>query len=155
MAAWIVRVKKHAECERAAIEQDVICIGWDWLEDLRSFSTQDSLDQRLRRQDPHHRLGTVASHRMTLWRFASDMEIGDLVVLRGAGPNVMVGTIVGDYQDAGEHAGNTRHRRRVAWRLRAVPFATLADDLRQSFFSPPTVVRLPQQAKAQLDEARS
>lgn len=115
------------------IENNYIAIGWKKLGDLSTQPmNRDALKELLQRHYTGSKAGAVPVHAGILYRFAHEMQPGDIVVYPSKLDRVVhIGEIAGDYQfdcDASDEPGEATfecaHRRQVHWR-NAVPRAAL------------------------------
>lgn len=123
MAVWIVRAGEGGRNADYAFEQSIVSIDFGLEQSVLDFVDLPTL--RARAQSPN-----AASQ---LWRFAHEMEIGDVVVLPRRHPSVVgVGTITGDYAYRTDLATHGHHTRAVAWQATDIPRASFDTDLRNS-----------------------
>lgn len=138
MALWVVRAGRHGEQEQVALEKGVICHGWNELPDYSGCTTRDELKALYRRTYPIEGDKRVFSGTGQTWRFAHDIQKGDLVALPLKSQSaIALGRVVGDYEYM-EIAPNVRHIRKVEW-LKTLPRAAFDQDILNSLGSILTV----------------
>lgn len=98
------------------IEQGFVSIGWEEIPDLRTIQRdRASLKDLVRRTYPHIKPGAVPVWAGILYRFASEMEEGDMVVAPFKPDSTLnFGVVDGPYEYRSDVARHP-HRRRVKW----------------------------------------
>lgn len=142
--AWTVRGGRDGERERAALEQNLVILGWDELEDdLSSATSPDNLTVLLHRAYPDDGDRTIANWSYQLWQFIAIMAVGDLAVMPLKNtPYVAIGRVSGDYRYRADAPPEQRHVRPVEWIKDNVLRVALKGDLRDSMGSFRTVSEL-------------
>ena len=123
MAVWIVRAGEGGRNADYAFERGIISIDFGLEQSVLDFVDRPTLRDHVQSQN-------AASQ---LWRFANEMQIGDMVVLPRRQPSVAgVGTITGDYSYRTDLATHGRHTRTVDWRVTDIPRASFDTDLQHA-----------------------
>ena len=137
---WVVRGGKEDEFVPTAVETNTMALGWDEVnEDLSAFENKDSVLEHLRKIYPNSSEGKLNIWANQLYRFVTDIAVGDLVVMPcNKGKVFFIGTVEGEY-----YFDSTpvifKHRRRAKWKRESVSHNTFKEDLLKSFNSPGTV----------------
>jgi restriction system protein len=142
--AWTVRGGRDGERERAALEQNLIILGWDELEDdLSAATSADDLAVLLHKAYPNDRDRTITNWSYQLWQFIGIMAVGDLAVMPLKNtPYVAIGRVAGGYEYRPAAPQEQRHVRPVEWIKDNVLRVALKGDLRDSMGSFRTVSEL-------------
>lgn len=118
MTLWVVRAGRHGEQEQAAVDNNVVCHGWNELPDY-SGCTKEELRSLFKEAYPVAADKRVIPGRGQVWRFAHEIEPGDLVALPlKSQSEIIFGRVVGEYQYK-KIAPNVMHIRKVEWLGRA------------------------------------
>ena len=160
MAVWVIRAGRGGKLEDHALQNGVCGVGFYWQQNASEFVTREELRDHLQKIDAeqHHR-----SSADQLWRFANEVETGDIVVMpRKWTKIVAIGTITGHYKhDPDGKRDFFPHTRKVEWRVQDAPKANFDLDLVSSFNSRLTIsqvgrdnaeVRIEQAVNAYLGE---
>jgi len=138
MNIWTIRAGKYGEQEQACLNEKLVTISWNDLPNLMSFANRDQLAvayQKLYEEPNKLKVGITAGQ---LWRFANEIEVGDLVALPSKAQAVIhIGKVEGAYQFQ-QKSKDVLHWRPVTW-LRTIPRAEFDQDLLYSFGSLLTV----------------
>lgn len=144
--AWMVRAGVEGERERPSLEQGRVLAGWPGLGDLHGATNLQAIREELRRAyGPDENNRTIGSWAGQLWRFRSEMRVGDVVVMplrqvsTGA---VAIGRITGEYQFDPEAPEGCQHFRSATWGRKDFPRDLLGPDLRASLGALTTVCEL-------------
>jgi restriction system protein len=120
MSLWVVRAEKHGEQEETAVKDHLVCHGWNELPDYSAYRTKDDLRTLYVEKYPGQSEKQIASGLGQVWRFAREIQIGDMVALPlKATSAIAFGRITGEYQYK-KVALNVMHIRSVEW-LEPVP----------------------------------
>ena len=137
MPLWVVRAGKYGEQEETAVTKHLVCHAWNELPDYFAL-TKDELRKLYEETYPSETEKQVTSRLGQVWRFAHEIQKGDLVALPLKAESAFVfGRIAGDYQ-YGEVAPNVLHFRKVEW-LKTVPRSDFPKDILFSMNSALTV----------------
>ncbi|WP_217180145.1 CBS domain-containing protein [Streptomyces sp. AC495_CC817] len=144
MRAWVVRAGEQGERERAALDEGLLLTGWDRLSmgDLSASATRDSIRAALAAAYPDEGPYTIGNWTGQLYRFAHEMQRGDLVVLPLKSWLVAIGRVTGDYEYRADAPDGHRHVRRVEWLVTDIDRQTIQSDLLDSMGSLLTVFEL-------------
>ena len=131
MAVWVVRAGGRGEFEQLALNDNVVGID---------FSTNQSIDEFQDRVSLRQFLGSNSAADQ-LWRFAHEMELGEMVILPCKQPKVVaVGEIVGNYRY--DPTQRMPHIRSVEWAANDIPRSSFDQDLLYSFGGQLTVFQV-------------
>jgi restriction system protein len=141
MPLWVVRAGKHGEQEETAIEEHLVCHGWNELPDYSACTTKEDLRALYVKAYPNETEKKVSSGLGQVWRFAREIQIGDLVALPLKTSSAFAfGQIVGEYQYK-EVAPNVKHIRKVKW-TKTVPRSVFPKDILFSMNSALTLFKV-------------
>ena len=142
MRAWVVRAGADGESEDFALDNNVVVIGWDDLGDLSTVTTRDHVRELLVATG-YAEGRRLANHTGQIFRFAHEVEVGDLVVLPAKRTRTLaVGRCAGVYEHRPDNPEGCRHVRRVEWLKIEQPRNSLRQDLLYSLGGLNTVYRL-------------
>ena len=123
MTAWVIRAGRIGEYEDAFLEKNVVAIGFSLSQSIADFGDRDALRSHI----------PVRSGADQLWRFAHEMQIGDMVVLpRKRAREVAVGRVVGTYAHRPALIEGAPHTRDVEWLVTNIPRSHFDQDLLNS-----------------------
>ena len=114
VAYWIYSPGDNASKWGEFSESGIIGVGWDEMTvDLRSFSTKDSIKDKLKSTyDPGYSYKNAA---LCLWQFANEMKIGDVVFAKkGMHKIIGKGVVTSDYIYDSTRS-SYRHIRKIDW----------------------------------------
>ncbi len=99
MAVWVIKGGPLGERDARFLDHSIIGIPWPEVGDLSAFPDRDALKATYRALHPNRSDGHVNTQAGQLWRFARQMQVGDLVVvpLRFI-REIAVGEITGEYR---------------------------------------------------------
>ena len=99
------------------IENGFIGIGWPEMGDLSKLpNNREAFKAQMSRKYPEEKAGAIPVKAGVLFRFANEMEIGDLVVYPSKPDRIVhLGIIEGGYKYAAQFFGDYPHRRNVKW----------------------------------------
>lgn len=99
------------------IDEGYVSIGWPKLGDLRKLpSEREAYKEILTQTYPGTKPGAVPVHAGILYRFAHEMQPGDLVVYPSKADRMVNIGVLGDYEfDPAAPDGEMAHRRHVKW----------------------------------------
>ncbi len=81
MAIWLVRAGKRGEEEQVALDQNLVTIAWNDLPDLSDVDSREALAELYKQIYPDASPRTTGINVGQVWRFRTQIEEGDLVVL--------------------------------------------------------------------------
>ncbi len=141
MSLWVVRAGRHGEQQETALKESLVCHGWNELPDYSAFRTKDELLQLYKQTYPRESEKQVISRASQVWRFAREIQKGDLVALPLRAESAFeFGRVTGEYQYK-QVAPNVMHIRSVEW-LKKVPRSVFPNDILLSMSVPPTVFKV-------------
>jgi restriction system protein len=110
----------HMEWDDSTIARDTkdIAIGWNELEDLNKLPpSRDAFKAEFTKAYPAEKPGAVPVKAGVLYRFAKEMNVGDMVVYPSKSDKVVnIGIISGDYTYSPSINAGYPHRRAVDWK---------------------------------------
>lgn len=128
MSLWVVRAGRHGEQEKTAVNERLVCHAWNELPDYSNLATKDELGVLYRKTFPQASEKQVMTNLGQVWRFAHELEKGDLVALPLKSESAFLfGRVTGDYEYR-TVAPNVMHTRGVEW-LKTVPRSVLPRDI--------------------------
>lgn len=144
MRAWVVRAGENGEREQAALAEGVVGAGWDRLDDkdLAEATTRDAVKAAVAAAYPDEGPYTIGNWAGQLYRFAHEIQPGDLVVLPLKSLRVAIGRVCGAYEYRPEAPDGMRHVRRVEWLVEDLDRQLFQSDLLDSMGSLLTVFEL-------------
>lgn len=141
MSLWVVRAGRHGDQEETAVKENVICHGWNELPDYGRCRTKDELRRLYEQTYPHASEKQVISGMSQVWRFAHEIQKGDLVALPLRTQSAfMFGKVVGDYRHD-KLAPNVMHVRTVEW-IKTLPRSVFPKDILFSMNSALTLFKV-------------
>ncbi|MBI3466357.1 MAG: restriction endonuclease [Planctomycetes bacterium] len=128
MALWVVRAGRNGEQQETALKEGLVCHGWNELPDYSTFRTREELRDLYEKIYPRENKKQIIARLGQVWRFAREIQKGDLVALPSKTEYVFAfGRVTGDYQYK-KVAQNVMHIRTVEW-LKTVPTSALPKDI--------------------------
>ena len=141
MSLWVVRAGKYGEQQETAVKERLVCHAWNELPDYSAFRTKDELRPLYKERYPRESEKQVISGLGQVWRFAREIQKGDLVALPLKTESAFAfGRITGEYQYK-KVAQNVMHIRSVEW-LKTVPRSVFPKDILFSMNSALTVFKV-------------
>ncbi|MFI6993700.1 hypothetical protein [Nonomuraea wenchangensis] len=142
--AWMVRGGSEGEREVRALEEGLVIVGWHEMGDLSRYPTREALADALRNAFPTDSPNTIANWMGQLWRFTTEIQPGDLVVmpLKSHPGHIAIGEVTGPYEHVPHEPADFQQVRKVNWLRWDVALEAVKDDLRASLNSMLTVCRL-------------
>jgi restriction system protein len=138
---WVVRAGKEGEQERAALENNVVTIGWNEFPDLSAFKDKRDLEQLYAKLQPNAKKMKIAVMVGQIWNFTTMIKKGDIVILPlKAQPGLAVAEVIGDYEYR-ENSDYMKHIRKVRW-LTTISRSEIDPDLARSFGAALTVFKI-------------
>ncbi len=134
MAVWVVRAGRYGEGEEFAINNSLLGIGFELQQSVAEFPDRHTLRDFLLSSNEYSGDGEkkAPSSALQLWRFANELEPGDVAVLPCKQPKVVaVGKITGDYRY--EPGRPFPHVRPVEWSATDIPRSSFDRDLLYAF----------------------
>ncbi len=128
MSLWVVRAGRHGEQQETAVREGLASHAWNEIPDYSTFRTKDGLRPLYKETYPRESEKQVISGLGQVWRFARELQKGDLVALPLKTESAFAfGRITGEYQYK-KVAPNVMHIRSVEW-LRTVPRSVFPKDV--------------------------
>lgn len=94
---WSLSLGANSSQWQSCLEENIICIGWDWLGDLRQYRNKTQIKEALQQfnqSDLNPKNDTLAN-----FQFLHDMQIGDIVIAKqGHGKILGYGEVISDYE---------------------------------------------------------
>ena len=125
MTLWCVRSGIEGEFEERFLDGGLVGIHFGFFENLEGFGSREALRDHLSELEPERTPRQLGKKAATLWRFAYEMEEGDLVVVPlQRRPLIAVGEVTGGYSFAAKGGDPPiPHTRPVTWLDQEVPRA--------------------------------
>jgi restriction system protein len=141
MALWVVRAGRRGEQQETALNERLVCHAWNELPDYSGYKSKEELRQLYVQTYPQESEKQVISGLGQVWRFAREIQKGDLVALPlRTESSFAFGRVTGDYQYK-LVASNVMHIRRVEW-LKTVPRSRFPKDILFSMNSALTLFKV-------------
>ena len=138
MSLWVVRAGKRGEQEETAVKENLVCHAWNELPDYSYCQTKDELRTLYKKTYPHEVPKKAAAGIGQVWRFAHEIQIGDLAALPLKSTFAFAfGRVTGEYQYK-KYAENVKHIRHVEW-VKTVPRSAFPEQILFSMNSALTV----------------
>ena len=131
MTVWVIRAGGNGEFEDYFLEEGRAVIDFGFRRNIEDFATVEALREVLGVESGRHTP-------FQLWRFAKEVQRGDMVILPRKQPKVVaVGKVSGEY-DFQPHLrgilpGAGCHTRAIEWEVEDVPRSSFDQDLLRSF----------------------
>jgi restriction system protein len=140
---WLVRAGRHGEQEQAALEKNLVAIGWEELGDISQLNNKEDLVKLFQTTYPAEKPKATTNKANQVWRFKTEIEIGHLVVLPLKNePAIAIGKIKSDYKFTKNLGTEISHYREVEWLTKDMPRTRLKQDLLYSLGAFLTVCRI-------------
>lgn len=141
MSLWVVRAGRHGEQQETAVKECIVCHAWNELPDYSAFRTKDELRPLYKETYPRESEKQIISGLGQVWRFAREIQKGDLVALPLKTESAFAfGQITGEYEYK-KVAPNVMHIRSVEW-LKTIPRAVFPKDILFSMNAALTVFKV-------------
>lgn len=141
MSLWVVRAGKYGEQQETAIKEQLVCHGWNELPDYSGIRIRDELKKVYEQTYPHDSEKQVIAGLSQVWRFAREIQIGDLVALPLRTESAFAfGRVTGEYEYK-KISPNVMHIRRVEW-LKTIPRSVFPKDILFSMNSALTIFKV-------------
>lgn len=142
-AIWLVRAGRYGDQEQAALDNNIVTIGWNDLGDISSYQNKEVFFGFFETTYPNEKPKAIMNKSNQVWRFKNEIEIGDLVVLPlKQEPSIAVGEVISDYEFTESLGQDIIHTRRVKWITKDMPRTNLKQDLLYSLGAFMTVCRI-------------
>lgn len=141
MSLWVIRAGKHGEQQQTALDDGLVCHGWNELPDYSACQTREELKKLYSKINPQASESEISSGVSQVWRFAHEMQKGDIVALPLKNEAAFeFGRVTGDYEYK-KVAPNVMHIRSVNW-FKNVPRSAFPQDILLSMSVPRTVFKV-------------
>lgn len=136
---WLVRLGKNGEYEGAALDQNVLSIGFGMTDDLSAAEDRDAIHAHIVERFADAKPGRQKNFAAQVNQFVNRMQTGDIVVSPLKTQScIAIGEVAGPYQQR-EDGGPMR---KVKWRRTDVARDTFKQDLLYSFGAIGTVCEI-------------
>ena len=137
MATWLVRGGREGECEKEALENCRLTVGFHIRPELTDELTRKDVWDLFREERPDRVPGTITKWTNQMWVFRHTIQVGDFVVMphtykNGKWAFIAIGQIAGKYKHRPESLPGSMHGRRVEWINKRVPPSRVSDEFRKS-----------------------
>ena len=140
---WMVRAGSHGQQEEIALEENIVAIGWREMGDLSGISSKSLLENKYENVFPNTKPKASSNMSNQIWRFKSEIEIEDWVVLPlKRRPAIAIGRIVSDYGFTDQYGPEIGHYRKVEWLTKDMPRSEFKQDLLYSMGAFLTVCKI-------------
>lgn len=153
MSVWVIRAGRSGEFEDFALQEGNAVIGFGFRQSVTEFADRAELLNALRNETLYQGLSIhkVRSAASQLWRFAKEIQPGDMILMPRKNPKVIsVGQAVGDYQFRPDLAdllqATVYHAHSVEWKALDVPRFNFDQDLLNSINGQLTVFQVRKEA---------
>jgi restriction system protein len=141
MSLWVVRAGRHGEQEETAVKESLVCHGWNELPDYSYCQTKDELRALYKSTYPDETEKHAAAGLGQVWRFAREIQKGDVVALPLKTSSAFAfGRVTGEYQYK-KVAPNVMHIRKVEW-IKSVARSAFPEQILFSMNSALTVFKV-------------
>ncbi|WP_236633543.1 restriction endonuclease [Exiguobacterium sp. SH4S7] len=107
---WLVRAGRTGHQENAALEHNLVAIGWEDLGDLTDIEDRDELIELYEETYLEDKARAISNMANQIWRFAKEIQIGDYVVLPlKTEPVIAIGQVTGPYEFNTKITDEVRH----------------------------------------------
>jgi restriction system protein len=128
MSLWVVRAGRYGEQEETALKDHLVCHGWNELPDYSHCQTKEELRELYQHTFPSQSQMRAAIGLGQVWRFAREIQKGDLVALPLKTSFAFAfGRVTGDYQYK-KVAPNVMHIRKVEW-IKTIPRSAFPEQI--------------------------
>lgn len=138
--AWLIRAGKHGEHEDFNLDNGLAGIGWGEVPNLGEVASRDDLRKLVRDAQPDSKRMSVSVQAGQIWRFKTEVRVGDLVVLplKTTG-QIALGKVTRQYWYREDEDANRRHVVSVEWKRTDVPRSVVEQDLLYSLGAAMTI----------------
>lgn len=119
---WGIHGGRTGDADSLFLKKKCIAIGWDKMPNLKTLSPErEAFKAEVSIQYPDAKKGAIPNYAGQLFRFALEVQIGDLVAYPSKMDRMIhIGEIEGDYTHSSEGEVKYPHRRKVKW-LKSFP----------------------------------
>lgn len=114
---WGIHAGRLGDADNLFLKKNVIAIGWDELGDITPIGgDREALKAKLAETYPKAKPGAIPVHAGQIFRFISEMELGDLIVYPSKiDRQVHIGEVTGEYRHDGSLNAEYPNLRAVRW----------------------------------------
>lgn len=145
MKVWAVRAGSDGEYEEYALSQGVTMVDFGLRDSVADFGDREALRDYLNSESQPYagRLRSAANAASQIWRFAREIQTGDMLLLpRKKTRDVAVGRVTGDYRLDPDMPFDACHARDVEWLASGVPRESFDDGILTAIRSMLTVFQI-------------
>lgn len=148
---WVVRAGRNAVHAERFLDEKMMTIGMSELVGAEALGdSRKELMERLEKVHPDWNKGRLANHAGQLFRFVSEIKVGDEVVTYDAATRrYLIGVVSSDARYEPAKIADLPYVRSVEWNRR-VPRDALSVDTRNSLGAIQTIFRLSKEASSEL-----
>lgn len=151
MTMWMVRAGRGGRWTEDFISKGVVGLGWHDVGDSTGFATKAELGAAMRRAYPEFSGGTANSGASQLWRFRTELKVGDEVITYDAGTRrYYVGIVSSEARYEPGEIEELTLQRAVEWQTEQVSRDDLSDDARNRLGSTLTLFKIPDRTADEL-----
>ena len=111
---WLYTPGQGAEKWKECCDREVMLLGWGKIGDLEIFNTKDEIKQQLKQVYGNESSYINLSN--TLWQFAHDIKIGDIIFVKKGNSSVIgKGIVESDYSYDSDCDSEYRNVRKINW----------------------------------------
>jgi restriction system protein len=148
---WMVRAGQGGRFADEARTRKIVGLGWEGIGDPNTFESKAKLILGVKLAYPEYSDGTAASSASQLWRFKSELKIGDFVVTYDSGArHYLFGTIASDPLFSPNDVEEFSFQRSVHWTDQPISRDALSDDARNRLGSVLTLFKVPQEIEQEI-----
>ncbi len=145
MKVWAVRAGSDGEYEEYALSEGVTLVDFGLRDSVAGFGDREALRDYLNSESQPYegRLRSAANAASQIWRFAREIQTGDMLLLpRKKTRDVAVGRVTGDYRLDPDMPFDACHARDVEWLASGVPREVFDDGILTAMRSMLTVFQV-------------
>jgi restriction system protein len=144
MTMWMVRAGRGGRFADEAKARKIVGLGWEGIGDPNTFESKAKLILGVKSAYPEYSDGTAASSASQLWRFKTELKIGDFVLTYDSGSrHYLFGTIASDPVFSPNDVEEFAFQRSVKWEDLPVGRDALSDEARNRLGSVLTLFKVP------------
>ena len=134
--AWLIRAGRHGEYEDFNLDNGLAGLGWTDVPDLRTVASREEVGELIRDANPDAKKTSISVQANQLWRFKTEVRVGDLAVLplKTTG-QIALGTVTQGYWYRNVEDPYNRHVVSVDWKRTDLPRSEVGQDLLYSLGS--------------------
>jgi restriction system protein len=151
MTMWMVRAGQGGRFADEARTRKIVGLGWDGIGDPNSFESKAMLVLGVKSAYPEYSEGTAASSASQLWRFKTELKIGDFVITYDSGArHYLFGKIASEPRYSPNDVEEFAFQRSVDWSDQRVSRDALSDDARNRLGSVLTLFKVPPEIEQEI-----